>query len=165
MNQHPGRLLSFRTLLGALTAIVVPVALAADDPAIKKDLEQLQGEWSMVSGSADGQSMPGEMLKQMKRVCTGDVATVTMDGQVFLKAKITLDASKKPKTIDYQMIDGFTKGKKQLGIYEIDGDTFKSSFSAAGTERPKDFTSQPNDGRTVSIWKREKPATPKPAAK
>jgi uncharacterized protein (TIGR03067 family) len=75
---------------------------------------------------------------------------------VFLKAKITTDPSKNPKAIDYQMTEGFTKGKTQLGIYELDGDTFKSSFSAVGAERPKDFTSKPGDGRTVSVWKREK---------
>jgi uncharacterized protein (TIGR03067 family) len=84
-----------------------------------------------------------------------------MGGQVFMKAKITLDPSKKPKTIDYQMIEGFTKGKKQLGIYEMDGDTFKSCFGAAGDERPKDFTSQPGDKRTSSVWKREKETAPK----
>src|SRR5262245_33485735 len=100
----------------------------------------------MVSGSADGQPMPADMLKQMKRVCQGDITTTTMGGQVFLKAKFTLDPSQKPKAIDYEMLDGFTKGKKQLGIYELDGDTFKVSFAAAGGPRPADFSSTPGDG-------------------
>lgn len=91
---------------------------AGKDEAIKKDMGQLQGEWSMVSGSADGQPMPEALSKQMKRVCKGDEATTTMAGMVYLRAKITIDPSKKPKTIDYQMIEGFTKGKTQLGIYE-----------------------------------------------
>ena len=59
------------------------------------------------------------------------------------------------------MTGGFTKGKKQLGIYELDGDTFKSCFGAPGAERPKDFTSQPGDMRTSSVWKREKATAPK----
>ena len=136
-------------------------ARAADNSAITNDLARLQGTWSMVSGSADGQPMPDEMLKQMKRVCKGDETTTTMGGQVFMKAKITIDPSKKPKTIDYEMLEGFTKGKKQLGIYEVDGDTFKSCFAAAGAERPKDFTSDPGDKRTSSVWKREKEPAPK----
>jgi uncharacterized protein (TIGR03067 family) len=151
--------------LAGLTALIVAASAAEDKGAAKKDLDQLQGEWSMVSGSADGQSMPDEMLKQMKRVCKGDETTTTMAGQVFLKAKFSLDPSKKPKTIDYEMIDGFTKGKKQLGIYEVNGDTFKSCFAAAGAERPKDFTSQSNDGRTLSVWKRKKSAGSEPASK
>jgi len=147
-------------LLVALATATISLTCAADDSAVKKDIAQLQGEWTMVSGSADGQAMPDEMRKQMKRVCKGDELTVTMGGQVFIKAKITLDPSKKPKTMDYQMTDGYTKGKRQLGIYELDGDTFKACFAKPGTERPADFTSKAGDGRTLSVWKREKPATP-----
>jgi hypothetical protein len=61
-----------------------------------------------------------------------------------------------------QMTDGFTKGKTQLGIYELEGDTFKACFSKPGTDRPADFTSKPGDGRTFSIWKRVKTAPPAP---
>jgi uncharacterized protein (TIGR03067 family) len=147
------------TLLVALSALTISSALAADDPAIKKDMAQLQGEWSMVSGAADGQPMPESMRKQMKRVFKGDELTVTMGDQIFLTAKITVDPSKKPKTMDYEMTGGVTKGKKQLGIYEFDGDTFKSCFAKPGADRPTDF--KPGDGRTVSVWKREKPAPPR----
>jgi uncharacterized protein (TIGR03067 family) len=119
----------------------------------------------MVSGSADGQPTPDSMRKQMKRVCKGDETTTTMGGQIFLKAKITLDPSKQPKTIDYQMTDGFSKSKTQLGIYEVEGDTFKACFGKPGAERPADFTSQPGDGRTLSVWRREKPAAPAPEHK
>jgi uncharacterized protein (TIGR03067 family) len=110
----------------------------------------------MVSGSADGQPMPAEMAKQMKRVCKGDELTVSMAGNTFFKAKLTLDATKTPKTVDYEMTEGITKGKKQLGIYELDGDTLKSCFAKPGAERPADF--KPGEGRTVSVWKHEKPA-------
>ena len=139
-----------------LAAMNISSARAEDSEAARKDLALLQGEWSMISGSADGQAMSEDMRKQMKRVCKGDETTTTMGGRVFIKAKITLDPSKKPKTIDYQMTDGFTKGKKQLGIYEVEGDTFRSCFGKPDAERPTDFTSKPGDGRTLSVWKREK---------
>jgi uncharacterized protein (TIGR03067 family) len=145
-----------KVFLIVLATFTISLVFAADDEAIKKDLAQLQGEWTMVSGSADGQSMPDEMLKQMKRVCKGDEITVMMGQQVFLKAKLTLDPSKKPKTIDYEMTEGYTKGKKQLGIYEINGDTFKACFSSPGSERPTELKA--GDGLTFSEWKRGKPA-------
>ncbi len=122
-------------------------------------MAKLQGEWTMVSGSADGQPMPDMMLKQMKRVCKGDEATTTMSGQVYIQARISIDPSKNPKTIDYQMTGGFTKGQKQLGIYEVDGDTFKSCFGRPGAGRPTDFASKSGDGRTLSVWKRVKSTT------
>ncbi len=143
-----------KIFLIVLATFTISLVFAADDEAIKKDLAQLQGEWTMVSGSADGQSMSEDMLKQMKRVCKGDEITVTMGDQVFLKAKITIDPSKKPKTIDYDMTEGFSKGKKQLGIYELNGDTFKACFNSAGAERPTEFKA--GDGLTFSEWKRKK---------
>jgi uncharacterized protein (TIGR03067 family) len=145
-------------LLISLTALSISAAEPGPSEAARKDLALLQGEWSMVSGSADGQQMPDEMRKQMKRVCKGEEATTTMGGRIFLKAKISLDPSKTPKTIDYRMIEGPTKGKTQLGIYEINGDLFKACFAKPGVERPADFSSKPGDGRTLSVWKREKAA-------
>jgi len=138
-----------------LAAVAISSAWAEDSEAIKKDKAQLQGEWSMVSGSADGSAMPDAMRETAKRVCKGDETTVTVGGQLIMKANFALDPSRKPKTIDYQMIDGPTKGKKQLGIYELAGDTVKFCFGSPGAERPPDFTSKPGDGRTLSEWKRK----------
>ena len=76
-----------------LSAVTILSAWAQENEAVKKDLAQMQGEWLMVSGSADGRPMPDEMLKQMKRVCKGDQATTTMAGRIFIKAKITIDPS------------------------------------------------------------------------
>ena len=143
--------------LAAVTAFMVG---AAEDGAIEKDLAKLQGEWAMVSGSADGQPLPEARVRQMKRVCKGNDLTVTGAGGIFLKAKITIDPSKNPKTIDYDVTDGVAAGKKTLGIYEIDGETFKACFGKPGGERPADFTSKAGEGRTMSVWKRQKATAP-----
>src|SRR6185503_20774715 len=80
-------------ILIALTAVSISPA-AEESEAVKKDMALLQGKWSMVSGSADGQPMPEQMRKQMKRVCKGDEITVTAGGQLFLKAKVSIDPSR-----------------------------------------------------------------------
>src|SRR5215510_10032965 len=98
-----------KLLLITLATFAISLVRAADDEAVKKDLAQLQGEWTMISGSANGESMSEEMRKEMKRLCKGDEITVMMGEQVFLKAKLTLDPTKKPKTIDYEMTEGYTK--------------------------------------------------------
>jgi uncharacterized protein (TIGR03067 family) len=145
-------------LLSALAAVAISVACAEESEAIKKDLAQLQGEWSMVSGSADGYPIPEVMLPNSKRACKGDELTATVGGQLVMKAKITIDPVKKPKTIDYDVIEGPTKGKKHLGIYEVESDRLKSCFGAPDAERPTDFTSKPGDKRTSTVWKRAKAA-------
>lgn len=126
----------------------------ADDETIKKELAKFQGEWKMVSGVADGFAMPESMVGSCKRVCKGDEVTTTIGEQIIMKAKITIDPTKSPKTIDYQVTDGPTKGKKHLGIYSLERDTFKSCFAAPGAPRPKDFGSKEGDQLTYSVFKR-----------
>lgn len=124
-------------LLIALTVAAISSALAESNEAAKKDLAKLQGEWSMVSGIADGYPIPDTMLSNSKRICKGDELTAIVGGQLIMKARITLAPSKQPKTIDYDVSAGPNSGKKLLGIYQLDGDTFKSCFGAPGAERPK----------------------------
>jgi uncharacterized protein (TIGR03067 family) len=90
-------------------------------------------------------------------VAKDGVTTVTIGGKPFMKAKFTIDPTKKPKTIDYMVLEGLTKGKKQLGIYELDGDTVKFCFAVPDKERPKDFTSPEGSGRTLSVWRKDRP--------
>ena len=144
------------TLLIALTVLAVATAWAEDNEAVKKDKAQLQGAWTLVAGERDGQAFSAEFMKDSKRIAKGDETTVTIQGQLFMKASFTLDPAKRPKTIDYSVTGGPYAGKTQLGIYELDGDKVKFCFSTPGKERPTDFTSKPGDGRTWSVWKREK---------
>ena len=131
-------------------------ARAEDSDAVKKDRAALQGEWAMVSGTANGMPIPEAVVKTMKRICKDGEVTLMMGEQLMFKAKVKVDPSATPKTVDFEMIEGPNKGKKQLGIYEVDGDTFKSCFAAPDGERPKDFTSKEGDMRNSTVWKRVK---------
>jgi uncharacterized protein (TIGR03067 family) len=144
-----------RTLLGlGLVGLLLGAADPADD--IKKEMALLEGTWSMVSGEKEGEKLPEDLLKDAKRSVTGGVTTISIGGQVFLKAKFTVDPSKKPKTIDYTVLEGPNKDMKQLGIYELDGDTVKFCFAGPGQDRPKEFSTKAGDTRTLSTWKKDK---------
>jgi len=143
-------------LIVAVALMSLTACFGAETEAAKKDREQLQGEWSMVNGGGGGQIVKGAAMGSSKRVCKGDETTVIVGSQLLMKAKFTLDPSTKPKSIDYQVTGGPNAGKSQLGIYELEGDTVKFCFAAPGKARPADFTTSPGDGRTSSVWKREK---------
>jgi uncharacterized protein (TIGR03067 family) len=143
-----------RLLVMLAAMIFVSVDDATD--AVKKDMERSEGNWSMVAGEADGTPLPESFLKGSKRVAKDGITTVTIGGMPFMKAKFTVDPSKTPKTIDYMMLEGLTKGKMQLGIYEIDGDRAKFCFASPGMGRPTDFTAKGGSGRTFSVWQRDK---------
>lgn len=144
-----------RSLIVAV-AVFVAAGSAMPDDAVEKEMARLEGEWSMVSGEADGIMMPRETVVAGKRVAKAGEVAITFGGQPYFKAKITIDPSKKPKTIDYSMTEGPTKGKTHLGIYELDGETVKFCFAAPGKDRPTEFSSKEGSQWTLSVWKRVK---------
>src|SRR5215211_3466121 len=76
-----------RTLMTVLITCAISRAFAADAPAddaAAKDLAKLQGDWSMVSGSADGFPVPDFMLANSKRSCKGNEMTATVGGQLVM---------------------------------------------------------------------------------
>ena len=139
-----------------VVCIAAFLAVGADDPqqVIKNEMALFEGEWTMVSGEIDGMPMPVGFVKGSKRVAKEGETTVMIGGQLFMKAKFTIDPAKKPKQIDYAMTGGPTKGKTQLGIYQLEPDTVKFCFSSPGQDRPTDFTTKEGNGRTLSVWKR-----------
>jgi uncharacterized protein (TIGR03067 family) len=140
----------------AVIGVLVLAGVGEAPDAVKKEMTQLEGEWSMVSGEANGQAMPKEAVNSGKRVARNGETTITMGGQVYFKARFTIDPARKPKAIDYTMTDGPTKGKTHLGIYELNGDTVKFCFAAPGKDRPTEFTAPEGSQRTLSVWKRDK---------
>jgi len=144
-----------RRASAVLIGLILLGNVLADEDAVKKDMTLLEGEWSMVSGTLIGVSWPEELIKTGKqRIAKNGETTVILSGQIFLKAKFTIDPSKKPKAIDYEITYGSTKGTKQLGIYKLEGDQVEFCFAPPGKkDRPTEFS-----GRelTLSVWKREK---------
>jgi len=137
-------------------AVLILVCISAAQDDAKNEMTLLEGEWSMASGQANGQAMPQELVKTGRRVAKDGETTISIGGQVYFKAKFSIDPTQKPKAIDYTMTEGPTKGKTHLGIYELDGDTVKFCFAAPGQDRPKEFKAKEGSQRTMSVWKREK---------
>jgi uncharacterized protein (TIGR03067 family) len=106
-------------------AVAGPAEIAVEEGDAKAEMAQLEGEWSIVSGEADGAALPEATVMTGKRVAKDGETTIQMNGRLYFRAKVHIDPSRKPRTIDYEMIEGPTKGKTHLGIYERDGDTLR----------------------------------------
>ena len=141
-----------------LVAAILCLGLGADvaSATAKTEIALFDGEWSMVNGERDGQPIPADFAKQAKRVCRNGETTVSFGDQVFMKAKFTVDPSKKPKTIDYKLLEGPNKDKTVLGIYELNGDVLKFCFGGPDEKRPTEFKAKEGSGWTLSEWKRVK---------
>ncbi len=129
------------------------VAKQAEPEADAGSPTELEGEWAMVSGSMDGHPMQAGMVKTGRRVTRGNQLTVLFGGQVFIKARVSLDDTKSPKHIDYVVGSGDVSTKAQQGIYELKGNTLTICMAPAGQPRPAEFSSSKGDGRSLTIWK------------
>jgi hypothetical protein len=61
---------------------------------------------------------------------------------------------KNPKEIAWTIEAGPLKGQTGLGIYELDGDTYKVCYAVPGKPRPREFASRPDTGISLEVYKR-----------
>jgi uncharacterized protein (TIGR03067 family) len=131
-------------------------ALVADEKA-KKDIEALEGTWKVESFMVSGEKAPADYVKKVTFVVKDGKYTVTIDGKEDETGTIKLDPDKKPKTIEFDITSGKDKGKKQPGIYTLEGDTFTFCMAFPGeTERPTKLESTKDSKTVLSVLKREK---------
>ena len=125
-----------------------------EDSASKKDLEGLQGTWSLLSAIEDGKCLAENKVKQTMIVIKDDTFRFPELAEVATSRKGTfkLNATKKPK----QMNTISTKKEVMLCIYELDGDRYKVCFAPAGKPRPSKFASKPGSGHILQVWERKK---------
>lgn len=124
-----------------------PLSAQADG----SDQRALQGDWTMVSARLNGQTFTG---MAGTRHVSGDTTTVTVNGELLMRATFTLNPAANPRAIDYQILEGPTAGAHQLGIYQISDSTLSFCMGSPGGTRPTEFESNAGDGRTCSVWRR-----------
>jgi uncharacterized protein (TIGR03067 family) len=124
-------------------------------PDLEKELARLRGTWRLVSLERDGVAATTEELKNMPLVTyKGSDCYWGDDNERGLGGTIaSIDPTKNPKTLAYNVNYG---AGLYLGIYEIDGDTFKECLTEGSKERPKEFTAKAGSGNQLLIYKRVK---------
>jgi uncharacterized protein (TIGR03067 family) len=147
-----------RTALGILAAGLLVAAAPAPDDAVKKEMARLEGTWSVTALTNDGKKGTDEDVRKIRVILKGNAYTAKVGDMVIEEGTWTIDPTQKPKTIDATATSGDDKGKKSLGIYELDGDSLKMCFGPAGKDvRPKEFESKEGSKYELGVYKREKP--------
>jgi len=146
-------------VVGAFALVLLAAPLRAEDKP-KNDRDNLQGTWLAVSLVNDGKTLLDEKSPKegpvTKLVYDDDKWLIKVGDKTVASGKFTIDASKKPKEIDILDETGTKNEKTKLGIYELDGDTYKFCLGKAGKPRPKEFTSKEGSGHSLGVSKREK---------
>jgi erythromycin esterase len=139
------------------TPIRVKVASSAEplSEAAQKELKQLQGRWRGVSMKQDGQELALEgALANLEIVIKGNERTTKAGETIFSRAVFSMNPTATPKTIDVTITEGTQAGKTLLGVYELDGDTYRICLAKPGDPRPQKIESKRGSGQTLTVLAR-----------
>jgi uncharacterized protein (TIGR03067 family) len=138
-------------LVTATVFILVFLTATLRGQDAKKELDKLQGTWSVTAMEMDENQVPPDSVK----------GTVTFKGDLMVVAglspkpaehKVKLDPSKKPKSLDVT-----NDGKGKLGIYQLEGDEMKVCLPIGRrTERPTEFKSAKGSNLVIMTLERSK---------
>jgi uncharacterized protein (TIGR03067 family) len=144
----------------AKTVLLLSMAglIAADEPQKKDDAEAIKGNWTAVSMKVGGQPAPEDFVKGFQCRFEEKTYNNTVDKQVVEEGNYTIEPSKTPKTIDFDIKTGQDQGKKQLGIFKLENEKLTLLLTRAGsTIRPKSFTDEPGEPLIEVVLERAKP--------
>lgn len=149
----------------AFTALVLccgfqAVAAAQEpksDPALTAELDHFRGTWKITSLLMAGQEIDAKVFEGTLLKLDGDKFEMT-DPMATYKGTFKIDPKAKPKTIDIHFSDGPEAGKTVIGVYELEGDTYRVCLDMAdkGT-RPAALKSTSEDGYALETLERVKP--------
>ena len=143
-----------KIILSTLGTILLVTFLVAAPAPKDTDQEKIQGTWILESVESQGQTFI-EQYKDWTFNIKDDKLTIKVGGKVTKEYIIKIDPDKKPKTVDLtREIGGRTL--TELGIYELDGDTWKMCNDEAGIMRPTEYGTKEGTQLEVIIMKRVK---------
>jgi uncharacterized protein (TIGR03067 family) len=123
-----------------------------------KELKALAGTWKTVAVEAMGAPFPKENVPDFTYLVAADGKSIGKYPQGEYQATTTVDPVASPKAIDILHETGTQQGKKQYGIYTLEGDRWTVCMTPPGvaaSDRPKDFDTK-DATNVVFVFERQK---------
>jgi uncharacterized protein (TIGR03067 family) len=143
---------------GVLLVLATPLLLCAGGDDVRKELKALEGKWKAVALEAGGKPLPKEAVPDFMFIVGAGGKSIGKMSKAEYEAMMSVDPKKDPKTIDNVHESGVHKGKKQVGIYRLEGDKWTVCMTAPGAaekDRPQSFDTK-DTRNVVFIFERVK---------
>lgn len=118
--------------------------------------KSIEGEYAMTTLTKGGKEAPKEVVESFEKVTIKDGTITLMLKDESKTAKIIVDGSKKPATIDLIPSDGPEVGKTMAGIYKLEKDQLTLVFTGPDKPRPEDFAAGGSDEMKVVLTRKVK---------
>ena len=124
-------------LAAVLTILVANPLRAGDDPVPEGDLARLQGQWKTTTVVGK----PVTILMEIRNKAVTFTFKDDKGKQTELKGELAIDEKPTPKTVDWLQftLPNGDNVDKNLGIYELNGDSLKVCNAGPRKPRPTEF--------------------------
>jgi uncharacterized protein (TIGR03067 family) len=136
-------------MLTVVVLALLPLVPAQDAAA---ELKKLEGAWKLDKAEINGAELPREIVKDFKLVLKGDKYEILSKGPKD-EGTISVDPTKKPKTMSIKGVDGPNQGKTLLAIYEITDDLLRICYDLEGKSYPTEFSAPANSKRFYAVYR------------
>jgi uncharacterized protein (TIGR03067 family) len=143
-----------KVMLASLATFLALGFLVAAPAPPDNDLDKIQGTWKLESVQVGPHTLV-EPYKDWTFNIKGDKLTIKVGDRVRSEYTIKIDPDKKPKTIDLTRKVG-DQTLTELGIYELDGDTWKMCNDEGGEMRPSEYGTKEGTRLELIMMKRVK---------
>jgi uncharacterized protein (TIGR03067 family) len=133
-----------------LIALIAPATFADD----KSELKAIAGKWQVFEAEIDGKKVT-ETFKDLVLTIENGNYTVKL-GAMEDKGTITVEPSKKPKSMDVTGTEGVNRGKTFPCIYELKDDTLTICYGLDFKTRPAELKTAEKSNRMLIVYKRKK---------
>lgn len=147
----------FALLLLAFALLPMGLARADDDDKKedKKAADPIAGVWKAVSYEQDGQK--GDEAPDYVLSFKAGKYSQKNNGMEDETGSYKLDTEKKPHEVTLTIESGRDKGKKQPGIFKVDGDKLTLCLAMPGSDkRPEKFEAGEGSNAILVTFKRDK---------
>jgi uncharacterized protein (TIGR03067 family) len=121
---------------------------------LSPELQRLQGTWRIESLEENGVKASDDKLQGQTIFFGGDTFLIRQGDRLMQAGVVKVDASRTPRTINAIVKHGPNKGDVMLGIYALDGRSFKVCFDVQGNERPKEFKTTRGSELMLAVYSR-----------
>ena len=156
------RLLIITLLIWLPSTAGISAEEGQSDDTAKKELQKLQGIWTVVYSEQHGERRRDlEEVRKIRLTIKDDKWSLEYNNNVKDKhvATLKLDPGQNPRAVDFKFSEGLMTGETQKAIYELQGDDLKFCFPGESRQRPTSFDSREGiAGHWLLVLKRQSDA-------